>query len=138
MTTEKINDLELVSLKDYLDAKNVRLIPADAALTNGGISELPLSFNIHANLQEKLNFNTKKLQQLFGFTIISKKLKEINEGPYYPEKYNGKIRFLELNDCGEAWIMKIQMIDDTTKLYAIKAEEVIDLLNNCRKPVSEL
>lgn len=134
MTSEKINDLEIVNLSDYFDSKLVRLIPADAVTSSGGISEIPVTFNIHAELNKKLNFETKKLQQLYGFTIITKKIKEINESPYYPDKKEGKLRFIELNDCGEVWILKFEFLDDTTKLYAVKSEEVIKLLNNCRKP----
>ena len=134
MTSEKINDLELVNLSDYFDSRLVRLIPADAVATSGGISEIPLTFNIHTEVQKKLNFETKKLQQLYGFTIITKKIKEINESPYYPDKKEGKLRFIELNDCGEVWILKFEFLDDTTKLYAVKSDEVIKLLNNCRKP----
>ena len=134
MTSEKINDLEIVNLSDYFDSKLVRLIPADAVTSSGGISEIPVTFNIHAELNKKLNFETKKLQQLYGFAIITKKIKEINESPYYPDKKEGKLRFIELNDCGEVWILKFEFLDDTTKLYAVKSEEVIKLLNNCRKP----
>ena len=134
MTSEKINDLELVNLSDYFDSRLVRLIPADAVATSGGISEIPLTFNIHTEVQKKLNIETKKLQQLYGFAIITKKIKEINESPYYPDKKEGKLRFIELNDCGEVWILKFEFLDDTTKLYAVKSDEVIKLLNNCRKP----
>lgn len=134
MTSEKINDLEIVNLSDYFDSKLVRLIPADAVTSSGGISEIPVTFNIHAELNKKLNFETKKLQQLYGFTIITKKIKEINESPYYPNKKEGKLRFIELNDCGDVCILKLEFLDDTTKLYAVKSEEVIKLLNNCRKP----
>ena len=137
MTSEKINDLELVNLSDYFDSRLVRLIPADAVATSGGISEIPLTFNIHAELNKKLNFETKKLQQLYGFAIITKKIKEINESPYYPDKKEGKLRFIELNDCGEVWILKFEFLDDTTKLYAVKSDEVIQLLNNCRKPQAD-
>lgn len=137
MTSEKINDLELVNLSDYFDSKLVRLIPADAVTSSGGISEIPVTFNIHAELNKKLNFETKKLQQLYGFTIITKKIKEINESPYYPNKKEGKLRFIELNDCGDVWILKLEFLDDTTKLYAVKSDEVIQLLNNCRKPQAD-
>ena len=134
MTSEKINDLELVNLSDYFDSRLVRLIPADAVATSGGISEIPLTFNINTEVQKKLNFETKKIQQLYGFAIITKKIKEINESPYYPNKKEGKLRFIELNDCGDVWILKLEFLDDTTKLYAVKSDEVIKLLNNCRKP----
>ena len=40
MTTEKVNDLEMVSLGDYLSSKTFRIIPADLVYIKGGISEL--------------------------------------------------------------------------------------------------
>lgn len=134
MTSEKLKDLELVSLKDYFDSKLMRLISPEASWASGGISEIPIIFNIHADLQKKLNFSTNKLQKLYGFAIITKKIAEINKSPYYPDKYNGCLRLLELNDCGETWIFKLEFIDNTTKLYSVQESDVIDLLNKSRKP----
>ena len=37
MTTEKVNDLEIVPLLSYFDPKKFRLIPADAQMFSGGI-----------------------------------------------------------------------------------------------------
>ena len=42
MTTEKVNDLEIVPLLSYFDPKKFRLIPADAQMFSGGISEVPV------------------------------------------------------------------------------------------------
>lgn len=135
MTTEKVNDLEIVRLADYLDYKKFRLVPADAAHIPGGISELPVYLNIHPDFLKELAFDTKNLQQMFGFAIMGDKLREINGSDYYSPARQGKLKLLELNDCGDLWIIKFELFDGTKNLKAIKKEEVPPLLNYCRKPV---
>lgn len=135
MTTEKVNDLEMVRLGEYLVPKTFRIIPADLVYIKGGISELPVTLNIHPEFCKKLNFDIRKLQKLFAFTIMGKKLEEINGGPYYSQERGGKLKSLELNDCGDVWILNLEWFDGTKKLYTVKADEVADLLNYCRKPV---
>lgn len=135
MTTEKVNDLEIVKLADYFDAGKFRLVPADVAYIPGGISEVPVNINIHPVFAKKLNFDTNNLQHFFAFAIMTKKLKEINEADYYSPVRQGKLKSVELNDCGELWIMKFEFFDETKKLYAVKAEEIPPLMNDCRKPV---
>lgn len=135
MTTEKVNDLEIVSLKDYFKVNTFRLIPADIAHIKGGISEVPVEINIHADFAKRLTFDTRNLQKLYGFSIMGKKLQEINGGEYYSPERKGQLKTVELNDCGELWIMKFEMFDGSKKLYAIKSDDVPPILNYCRKPV---
>ena len=40
MTTEKVNDLELVKLSDYFRPEKLRIIPGSAITERGGISEM--------------------------------------------------------------------------------------------------
>lgn len=135
MTTEKVNDLEIVSLKDYFDAKKFRIVPAEATHFPGGISEVPVTINIHPEFTKLLSFDTNNLQHFFAFAIMIKKTKEINGSDYYSPSRKGNLKSIELNDCGELWIMKQEFFDETKKLYAVKKEEVPPLMNNCRKPV---
>lgn len=134
MTTEKVNDLEIIHLSEYFDPRNFRLVPADAAHIPGGISEVPVYINIHPDFLKELSFDTKNLQQMFGFAIMGKKLKEVNGADYYSPARTGKLKLVELNDCGELWIVKFEFFDDSKKLYAVKKEDVPPLLNYCRKP----
>ena len=67
MTTEKVNDLEIVPLLSYFDPKKFRLIPADAQMFPGGISEVPVHINLHADFGKQLDFDTRNLQKLYGF-----------------------------------------------------------------------
>ena len=101
MTTEKVNDLEIVPLLSFFDPKKFRLIPADAHLFSGGISEIPVHINLHFGFAKQLDFDTRNLQKLYGFGIICREMILVNQGEYYSQERGGKIRLVELNDCGE-------------------------------------
>lgn len=134
MTTEKVNDLEIVSLLSFFDPKKFRLIPADAHLFSGGISEIPVHINLHSGFAKQLDFDTRNLQKLYGFGIICREMILVNQGEYYSPERGGKIRLVELNDCGELWIMKFDFFDASSKLYAVERNVVKNLLNQARKP----
>ena len=134
MTTEKVNDLEIVPLLSFFDPKKFRLIPADAHLFSGGISEIPVHINLHLGFAKQLDFDTRNLQKLYGFGIICREMILVNQGEYYSQERGGKIRLVELNDCGELWIMKFDFFDASSKLYAVERNMVKNLLNQARKP----
>ncbi|MBQ0051310.1 MAG: hypothetical protein KBT11_04510 [Treponema sp.] len=138
MTTEKVNDLELVSVADYFDPKHFRIIPAELAGIMGGISEVPVTFNIHYKFSNKVIFNLTKLQNLFGFGIMNAKLKEINGYDYYGVKGKSKLKRVYFNDSGELTIMVFEFFEEKEKLFAVKSDEVLDLINNCRFPIPEV
>ena len=50
MTTEKVNDLELVKLSDYFTPGKFRTIPGTAMTDRGGITEMQAVFNIKYRL----------------------------------------------------------------------------------------
>ena len=134
MTTEEVNDLEIVPLLSVFDPKKFRLIPADAHLFSGGISEIPVHINLHSGFAKQLDFDTRNLQKLYGFGIICREMILVNQGEYYSQERGGKIRLVELNDCGELWIMKFDFFDASSKLYAVERNVVKNLLNQARKP----
>ena len=115
MTTEKVNDLEIVPLLSFFDPKKFRLIPADAHLFSGGISEIPVHINLHFGFAKQLDFDTRNLQKLYGFGIICREMILVNQGEYYSQERGGKIRLVELNDCGELWIMKFDFFSLSLK-----------------------
>ena len=134
MTTEKVNDIEIVPLLSFFDPKKFRLIPADAHLFSGGISEIPVHINLHSDFEKQLDFDTRNLQKLYGFGIICREMIVVNQGEYYSQERGGKLRLVELNDCGELWIMKFDFFDASSKLYAVERNVVKNLLNQARKP----
>ena len=135
MTTEKVNDLEVVPLLNYFDPKKFRLIPADATQFKGGITEVPVSINLHQVFSKGLNFDTRNLQKLYGFGILTGQMIAVNGGQYYSKEYNGKLKAVELNDCGDLWIMKFEFFEEPISLKAVKDSEVLTLLNGCLKPL---
>ena len=134
MTTEKVNDLEVVDLSEFFDPRKFRLVPADASFLKGGISEIPVNFNFHPDFIKKLGFKINNLQTLYGFAIMGDRLKEMNKSPYYSPKRGGTLKEAELNDAGELWILKFETFDGKIRLYAAKEAEVLNLLNSCRVP----
>lgn len=137
MTTEKVNDLELVSLSDYFIPARFRIIPAELANLKGGISEVPVVFNIHSEFSKKVVFNLTSLQQLFGWGIMNDKLRAINGYQYYGVKDKSKLKRVCFNDSGDLTIMVFEFFEETgekEKLLAVKTEEVLNLVNNCSFP----
>ena len=134
MTTEKVGDLAIVSLMSFFSTEKFRLIPADVVHFSGGISEVPVSFNLHPEFAKRLKFNTRNLQTLYGFGRIDKELIAINQGVYYSPERKGLLKSIELNDCGELWIMKFEFFDSAVSLFAVRPYEVEELLNKARKP----
>lgn len=57
MTTEKVNDLELVKLSDYFRPEKFRIIPGSAITERGGISEMPAIFNFYSDFAKRLTFD---------------------------------------------------------------------------------
>ena len=82
-----------------------------------------------------MTFDTNNLQQMFGFAIMGSKLRELNGSDYYSPARQGKLKLVELNDCGDLWIIKFEFFDGTKQLKSIKKEDVPPLLNYCRKPM---
>ena len=59
---------------------------------------------------------------MFGFAIMGSKLRELNGSDYYSPARQGKLKLVELNDCGDLWIIKFEFFDGTKQLKAIKKE----------------
>lgn len=131
MTTEKLNDLKQVPLTNFFLADYFRIIPVDAVDVPCGLSELPVVFNVHYKLSKEIKFNQTDLQQLYGYTRIINQIVDINQ---CSTKDKGLIKKICVNDSGDLSIVVFEMKDDSKQLYAVKSEEVLNLLNNCRMP----
>ena len=79
MTTEKVNDLELVKLSDYFRPEKFRIIPGSAITERGGISEMPAIFNFYSDFAKRLTFDFSSMLVIYGFGILNDKLIEINK-----------------------------------------------------------
>ena len=79
MTTEKVNDLELVKLSDYFTPGKFRTIPGTAMTDRGGITEMQAVFNINTDFAKRLTFQFSTMLVIYGFGILNDKLIEINK-----------------------------------------------------------
>ena len=133
MTTEKVNDLELVKLSDYFTPGKFRTIPGTAMTDRGGITEMQAVFNINTDFAKRLTFQFSTMLVIYGFGILNDKLIEINKSKYVGYKEENGITF---NDCGERFVMVLELSDAPDKLLAVTADDVEYLLNNCLHPAT--
>lgn len=134
MTTEKVNDLELIKLSDYFVPEKFRTVPGQLNSLVGGISEVQVIFNLHSEFTKQLTFDFSSLLIIYGYGQLSDKLKEINKHEYINFMGEGVLKRIVLNDCGERFVMVFELSDAPDMLKAVTAKEVADLLNGCRHP----
>lgn len=134
MTTESVNNMELVSLSDFFSPKKFRLIPDDALTRRGGVSEVQVVFHLRKKFTQKLNFECSSILVLYGYAVMNDRLKEINQACYTIPVKDSRLKKIELNDCGERFVMVLSLRKEKELLYAVDAHEVADLLNNCMHP----
>ena len=126
MTTEKVNDLELVKLSDYFTPGKFRTIPGTAMTDRGGITDFA----------KRLTFQFSTMLVIYGFGILNDKLIEINKSKYVGYKEENVLKRITFNDCGERIVMVLELSDAPDKLRAVTADDVEYLLNNCLHPAT--
>lgn len=137
MTSQKVNDLELVKLSDYFTPEKFRTIPGSAITNRGGATEVQVVFNINAEFGKRLNFAFSTMFVIYGFSIMNDKLRKINKNKYASYMSEGVLKRITLNDCGERFVMVLELSDAPDELLAVTADEVEYLLNNCMHPAEE-
>ena len=135
MTTEKVNDLELVKLSDYFTPGKFRTIPGTMT-DRGGITEMQAVFNINTDFAKRLTFQFSTMLVIYGFGILNDKLIEINKSKYVGYKEENVLKRITFNDCGERFVMVLELSDAPDKLLAVTADDVEYLLNNCLHPAT--
>ena len=134
MTTEKVNDLELVKLSDYFTPGKFRTIPGTAMTDR--ITEMQAVFNINTDFAKRLTFQFSTMLVIYGFGILNDKLIEINKSKYVGYKEENVLKRITFNDCGERFVMVLELSDAPDKLLAVTADDVEYLLNNCLHPAT--
>ena len=119
MTTEKVNDLELVKLSDYFTPGKFRTIPGTAMTDRGGITEMQAVFNINTDFAKRLTFQFSTMLVIYGFGILNDKLIEINKSKYVGYKEENVLKRITFNDCGERFVMVLELSDAPDKLLAV-------------------
>lgn len=134
MTTEKIKDLKLVRLSDYLTPEKFRIVPRDAIDISGGITEVRVVFNLHQEFGGLLTFDYSSILVIYGYAQLNDELRKINKHKYTAVEGKGVLKRITFNDCGELFIIVFELSDAEDKLVTVRSEEVAFLLNNCLHP----
>ena len=71
---------------------------------------------------------------IYGFGILNDKLIEINKSKYVGYEEENVLKRVTFNDCGQRFVMVLELSDAPDKLLAVTADEVAYLLNNCLHP----
>ena len=102
----------------------------------GGITEMQAVFNINTDFAERLTFQFSTMLVIYGFGILNDKLIEINKSKYVGYKEENVLKRITFNDCGERFVMVLELSDAPDKLLAVTADDVEYLLNNCLHPAT--
>ncbi len=118
-----------VKLEDYIPVKLFRTVHRTEADLPGGITEIKVIIDIERPLAKKLSFRTSSSGRIHGFVRMNDLLKSINT----KSDKGSTIRRLTVNDWGNKALLVIEMENDEEKPFFVPIQELIDLLENCRR-----
>ena len=134
MTTEKVNDLELVKLSDYFTPGKFRTIPGTAMTDRGGITEMQAVFNINTDFAKRLTFQFSTMQSTTSVRSIPTSSHARQSSSAITLKQRWVSVFKE--SCLQDIVMVLELSDAPDKLLAVTADDVEYLLNNCLHPAT--
>lgn len=118
-----------VKLEDYIPVKLFRTVHRTEADLPGGITEIKVIIDIERPLAKKLSFRTSSSGRIHGFVRMNALLKSINT----KTAPGTTVRRITINDWGGKALMVIEMENDEEMPFFVSAQELIALLENCRK-----
>lgn len=95
---------------------------------------MPAIFNFYSDFAKRLTFDFSSMLVIYGFGILNDKLIEINKSRYVGYEEENVLKRVTFNDCGQRFVMVLELSDAPDKLLAVTADEVAYLLNNCLHP----
>lgn len=132
MVEKLMKDNELVDLNDYLIPEKFRTVRDEGMLIDGGITEVKVVVNMHDKFAKQLTFDVSTMYVIYGFGVMTEKVKEINRSKYASYYGDGILRKITLNDCGERFLMVFDLGKSAPDMVlSVSAEQVKNLLNNC-------
>lgn len=131
MSKESLTKTEEVQLSEYLTPDKFRTVRDDAMLGEGGISEIKVRIEMRDAFAKTLNFDYSSLHIIYGFAIMSKKLKEVNKNYHASYFGDGVLKRIVLSDNGDKFIMVLELSDAPDILLNVNTDDVRELLNNC-------
>lgn len=123
------NNAPQVKLADYIPADRFRTILAESRHMGGGITEIPAEIQISKEFARKLSFNVPWDGLLYGFVRRKRELEaEVMEG----------IDKIYIQDWDDRFLLLFENPErHEEKAFFVTCEEVIELLENCRRVPSQ-
>lgn len=118
-----------VKLEDYIPVKLFRTVHRTEADLPGGITEIKVIIDIERPLAKKLSFRTSSSGRIHGFVRMNDLLKSINT----KSDKGSTVRRITVNDWGNKALLVIEMENDEEKPFFVPIQELINLLENCRR-----
>ncbi len=126
----KNDDVVFGSLKDYFDPEKFRIVRDDGIFIDGGISEIKVVINLTDSFAKSLSYYKDALSVVFGYAIMSEKLREVNQARYPKD---GILKKVTMNDWGDKFAMILELDRGENPVVYIKPAEVKTLLEECRR-----
>ena len=118
-----------VKLEDYIPVKLFRTVHRTESDLPGGITEIKVIIDIERPLARKLSFRTSSSGRIHGFVRMNALLKSINT----KKDHGSTFRRITINDWGNKALMVIEMENDEEIPFFVSTQDLIDLLENCRR-----
>lgn len=118
-----------VKLEDYIPVKLFRTVHRTESDLPGGITEIKVIIDIERPLARKLSFRTSSSGRIHGFVRMNALLKSINT----KKDHGYTVRRITINDWGNKALMVIEMENDEEIPFFVSTQDLIDLLENCRR-----
>ena len=118
-----------VKLEDYIPVKLFRTVHRTESDLPGGITEIKVIIDIERPLARKLSFRTSSSGRIHGFVRMNALLMSINT----KKDHGSTVRRITINDWGNKALMVIEMENDEEMPFFVSTQDLIDLLENCRR-----
>lgn len=128
MSSEHYKNIKKANLFDCLSIRRTRTIPPQLTYLPCGVSEIPLQFHLKNRTIKKLSFNVPWDGVLYGYVHPKSAIKE-------KLGIESEITSVTIADWDDSYALIFETVGDSEdKAFYVSGDDVITLLENCRRP----
>ena len=128
MAPKHYDNMRDAALSDYITPDTMRLIAESCRSISGGCSEIPLEIQLQPKTAEKLSYHVPWDGVLDGFVRGREPLRQ-KLGLSLP------LQSATISDWNEGFVLIFETADAAeTAAFRISEQDVLNLLENCRRP----
>ena len=135
--SNRLEKAEKIALEQILPVDHFRIVASDFRGIPCGISELPVTVEFNKNYDPPYKDLVYGGCFVHGFVRMNEMLGKLNGGIQREVDGSDIIRQIYLTDWDGAFLLSIALNNGGEKSYAIKNEDVDNLLKNCMHPINE-